>query len=73
MRFPEFKKSEVNSMKASKAFWLGIFSRVFVSRKQKVFIVGFHKTGTSSMGKSLTVIRVFRMWKFKGGKSITFN
>ena len=55
MNFPELRKSEINSMKASEAFIKGLPRRIF-TRKKKVFIVGFHKTGTSSMGKALQLL-----------------
>ena len=56
MKFPEIRRDEVNSMKASEAFFIGLFRRIFNKRKKKVFIIGFHKTGTSSMGKALQIL-----------------
>lgn len=56
MLFPEFKRSELNSMKPSKALFLGLRRRIFNAPKDKVFIIGFHKTGTSSMGKALQIL-----------------
>lgn len=56
MIFPEFSRSEIDSMKASEAFFLGIPRRLIKRNKQKVFIIGFHKTGTSSMGKAFQIL-----------------
>jgi len=56
MLFPELHKGEKNSMKASISFFRGLFRRIFNSRKQKVFVIGFHKTGTSSLGKALQIL-----------------
>ena len=53
--FPELRKNEINSMKASEAFIKGL-PRRFFNKERKIFIVGFHKTGTSSMGKALQVL-----------------
>jgi len=56
MLFPELHKGEKNSMKASASFFRGFFRRIFHSPKQKVFVIGFHKTGTSSLGKALQIL-----------------
>lgn len=56
MNFPELHRSELNSMKPSSAFILGLKRRLFFKPKNKVFIIGFHKTGTSSMGKALQIL-----------------
>jgi hypothetical protein len=56
MIFPELARNEVNSMKASPAFLLGLIRRLFNKRKNKVFVIGFHKTGTSSLGKALQIL-----------------
>jgi Sulfotransferase domain len=56
MLFPELHKGEKNSMKASASFFRGLFKRIFNSPKQKVFVIGFHKTGTSSLGKALQIL-----------------
>ena len=56
MLFPELRRNEANSMRASPAFFKGLRRRIFNTRKQKVFVVGFHKTGTSSMGKALQIL-----------------
>jgi len=56
MNFPELNRHELNSMKPSIAFLLGLRRRFFSKPKEKVFIIGFHKTGTSSMGKALQIL-----------------
>ncbi|HPF12304.1 MAG TPA: sulfotransferase [Flavobacteriaceae bacterium] len=43
-------------MRPSKEFMMGLFRRIFGTSKQKVFVIGFHKTGTSSMGKALQIV-----------------
>ena len=43
-------------MKASPSFLKGFKRRVFNKRRHKVFVIGFHKTGTSSMGKALQIL-----------------
>lgn len=56
MLFPELKRNEQNSLKMSTAFLLGLFRRIFLKRKRKVFVIGFHKTGTSTLGKALQIL-----------------
>jgi hypothetical protein len=56
MKFPEFARNEINSMKASEAFFKGFMRRIFKKNTKKIFIVGFHKTGTSSIGKALQIL-----------------
>jgi len=56
MNFPELSRSEINSMSASKEFLIGLRRRFLLKSKDKVFIIGFHKTGTSSMGKALQIL-----------------
>lgn len=56
MMFPELKRNEKDSMKASEAFFRGISRRIFNRPAKKVFIIGFHKTGTSSLGKALQIL-----------------
>jgi hypothetical protein len=43
-------------MKASEAFFRGLPRRIRNRYKRKVFIIGFHKTGTSSMGKAFQIL-----------------
>ncbi len=56
MLIPELYRNEINSMKISKTFILGLPRRLFYKRKEKVFVIGFHKTGTSSLGKALQIL-----------------
>ncbi|AWM13010.1 hypothetical protein DI487_03455 [Flavobacterium sediminis] len=56
MIFPEFVRNEVNSMKPSGEFFAGLFRRIFNKRKEKVFVIGYHKTGTSSLGKAMLTL-----------------
>ncbi|WP_234571670.1 sulfotransferase family protein [Rhodohalobacter sp. 614A] len=56
MLFPELSRLEIDSMKASGAFFLGIPKRLIKRKRKKVFIIGFHKTGTSSMGKAFQIL-----------------
>ena len=50
--FPELSKTEINSMNASIHFLKGLFRRLDRKKKEKVFIIGLHKTGTSSIGRA---------------------
>ncbi|WP_179005964.1 sulfotransferase family protein [Winogradskyella forsetii] len=43
-------------MKPSTEFLLGLRRRLFSKPKTKVFVIGFHKTGTSSMGRALQLL-----------------
>ena len=54
--FPEFLPKEVDSMKASPAFFRGLIRRLIYRDRTKVFVIGFHKTGTSSLGKALQIL-----------------
>ena len=56
MMFPEFNRHQKNSMKPSKSFLKGLRRRLFLKRRQKVFVIGFHKTGTTSLGKALQIL-----------------
>ncbi|WP_298420959.1 sulfotransferase family protein [uncultured Kordia sp.] len=57
MKFPEFSNKEKSvSMSPSISFIKGIFRRLFISPKEKIFVIGFHKTGTSSLGKALQML-----------------
>lgn len=56
MKFPELNRHEQDSMKASEAFLCGLSRRILNSSKKKVFVIGFHKTGTSSLGKALQML-----------------
>lgn len=56
MFFPELHMNEINSMKFSKAFLSGVLRRIFCTQNRKIFVIGFHKTGTSSLGKALQVL-----------------
>lgn len=56
MLFPELKRNEQDSMKVSVAFFKGLGRRIFKKRPAKVFIIGFHKTGTTSLGKALQIL-----------------
>lgn len=56
MLFPELHSTQKNSLKASGSFWSGFFRRIFNRKRPKVFVIGFHKTGTSSLGKALQIL-----------------
>ncbi|WP_203296688.1 sulfotransferase family protein [Luteirhabdus pelagi] len=43
-------------MRPSSAWLKGLWRRVTNSRSQKVFIIGFHKTGTTTIGKALLML-----------------
>lgn len=50
----ELRRNEKNSMRASPQFWQGLWRRWRrQTPQQKIFIIGFHKTGTSSYGRAL--------------------
>jgi hypothetical protein len=56
--FPELERSNKISMSPAPSFFKGIFSRIFnrKNRQKKIFIIGFHKTGTSSLGKAFQIL-----------------
>lgn len=56
MIFPELARNEQDSMKVSVAFFRGLLRRFFKRRHKKVFVIGFHKTGTTSLGKALQIL-----------------
>lgn len=56
MIFPEFSRHDQNVLKFSKSFLKGVWKRMFTQRTQKVFVIGFHKTGTTSLGKALQIL-----------------
>ncbi|OAB75757.1 sulfotransferase family protein [Cochleicola gelatinilyticus] len=68
MLFPELARGEIDSMKVSSYWVKGIFRRVFQKRKKKVFVIGFHKTGTSSMGHALQELGYRVCGSLKEGK-----
>ena len=55
--FKEFNSGFPESMSPSKAFLKGLPRRLFkVRSNEKIFVIGFHKTGTSSLGKALQIL-----------------
>ena len=56
MLFPELYRKEINSMRPSKEFMMGLFHGFGTFKTKKYFVIGFHKTGTSSMGKALQIV-----------------
>ncbi|WP_124980915.1 sulfotransferase family protein [Nonlabens xiamenensis] len=51
--FPEIQRAQVDALKPSSYFLKGLKRRFFDAPKQKVFVIGLHKTGTTSLGKAL--------------------
>jgi hypothetical protein len=55
--FKELNRNFPESMGPSKAFLKGLPRRLLkANSKEKIFVIGFHKTGTSSLGKALQVL-----------------
>lgn len=53
MLFPEFSRKNINGTAPTFSFFWGIPRRLTNPNKNKVFILGFHKTGTTSITKAM--------------------
>lgn len=53
MLLPELSRKNIDGTGPSISFFKGLFRRLSQTNKQKVFVIGFHKTGTTSLAKAL--------------------
>lgn len=53
---PELSRDNMHGMAPSTYFFRGLYRRLTNSNKNKIFILGFHKTGTTSLAKALVVL-----------------
>ena len=51
--FPEFSKANYESLGPNKHFFKGFINRFKIPKKQKVFVISFGKTGTTSVSHAL--------------------
>ncbi|MEX0721772.1 MAG: sulfotransferase family protein [Balneolaceae bacterium] len=56
MLLPELSRKNTHGMAPSTYFLRGLFRRLIKRNRKKVFILGFHKTGTTSLAKALLVL-----------------
>ncbi len=53
---PELSRDNKHGMAPSSYFFKGLYRRLTNRNRNKVFVLGFHKTGTSSLAKALVVL-----------------
>ncbi|MEX0662812.1 MAG: sulfotransferase family protein [Balneolaceae bacterium] len=53
---PELSRDNIHGMAPSTYFFKGLYRRLTVRNRKKVFVLGFHKTGTTSLAKALVVL-----------------
>lgn len=72
MLFPELSRKNTHGMAPSQNFFRGLYRRIrYFNKRPKVFVLGFHKTGTTSLAKALLILG-YRVCGFVGNdKSIT--
>lgn len=56
MILPELSRKNIDGTAPSPSFFRGLYRRVTQPNKNKVFVVGYHKTGTTSLTKALLVL-----------------
>lgn len=57
MLFPELSRSNKHGMSPSLNFARGFYRRIaYRNKRNKVFVIGFHKTGTTSLAKALQIL-----------------
>lgn len=56
MLLPELSRENKHGMAPSSYFVRGLYRRLIKRNREKVFVVGFHKTGTTSLAKALLVL-----------------
>ena len=56
MLFPELSRKNLHGMAPTPYFFKGLYRRLTRRDKRKVFILGFHKTGTTSLARALQVL-----------------
>jgi len=53
MLFPEFSRKNIDGTAPTTSFLWGLYRRLTNFNRKKVFIIGFHKTGTTSLTKAM--------------------
>lgn len=53
MLLPELSRKNQHGMAPSSTFFKGLYRRITKKRRRKVFVIGFHKTGTTSLARAL--------------------
>lgn len=56
MLLPELSRDNQHGMAPTTYFFRGLFRRLTIRNRNKVFVLGFHKTGTTSLAKALVVL-----------------
>lgn len=56
MLLPELSRDNTHGMAPSSYFLRGLYRRITKRDRKKIFVLGFHKTGTTSLAKALLVL-----------------
>lgn len=56
MLLPELSRKNKHGLSPTTYFFRGLYRRLRHPKKEKVFVVGFHKTGTTSLARALQVL-----------------
>lgn len=56
MLLPELSRNNTHGLGPTHCFFRGLYRRVMDRNRKKVFAVGFHKTGTTSLARALQVL-----------------
>lgn len=56
MLLPELSRENLHGLGPSKYFFKGLYRRLTKRRREKIFVLGFHKTGTTSLARALQVL-----------------
>lgn len=56
MLLPELSRNNTHGTGPSLCFFRGLFRRLTNRNRKKIFVLGFHKTGTTSLAKALVVL-----------------
>lgn len=57
MLLPELSRKNTHGMAPTQNFFRGLYRRIrYFNRRPKVFVLGFHKTGTTSLAKALQIL-----------------
>lgn len=56
MLFPELSRKNLHGLAPTSSFFRGLYRRITMKDRRKIFVIGFHKTGTTSLAKALQVL-----------------
>lgn len=56
MLLPELSRKNKHGLGPSSCFFRGLYRRLFNKNRAKVFVLGFHKTGTTSLARALQIL-----------------